>query len=414
MHADLHLRLREARRLHQQAECVLATLIFELETSRRYTERGHTSVVAYATAELDLTPRQTRDLLLVARHMRTLPRMAQAFTQGALSYTKAREIVRVATPETDAAWNERACATTSRELERDVAAARKGDLPPEATGPLLGPARVALRFDMSAAEAEAVRAALSRLRLRGGLGPEADDGALLADLARHALQTMESLDDRAAPTAERYRVTIRHCPDCQATHVGHPEEPHAAEHTDCACAECDAEVLDLTVAKPRLRHAVPPATRRKVFEQHGHRCAVPHCRNRLWLDLHHIRPRHAGGDHRAVNLVCLCSAHHRLIHQGGLHLIVEADTRRVRFALPTGEVVGERSADSPTGETLAARLGGALAARPGITGRTLVRTLGADPGHTAAALGALHAAGRAVVNSDDRWYPTDTMCNAAS
>jgi 5-methylcytosine-specific restriction endonuclease McrA len=79
------------------------------------------------------------------------------------------------------------------------------------------------------------------------------------------------------------------------------------EHTDLACAECDAEVLDLTAPKPRLTHAIPPATRRKVFEQHGHRCAVPHCRNRLWLDLHHIRPRSQGGDHRAGNLIAFAA-----------------------------------------------------------------------------------------------------------
>jgi hypothetical protein len=123
--------------------------------------------------------------------------------------------------------------------------------------------RVTLRFDVSAADAEVIRATLARLRLQGGFGTDCDDGVLLADLARNALIDLEQVP----PTAERFRVSIHHCPTCEATHLGDPQAPHAAEHTDLACAECDAEVLDLTAPKPRLTHAIPPATRRKVFEQ---------------------------------------------------------------------------------------------------------------------------------------------------
>jgi hypothetical protein len=192
---------------------------------------------------------------------------------------------------------------------------------------------VTLRFDVSAADAEVIRATLARLRLQGGFGVDCDDGVLLADLARNALVDLE----REPPTAERFRVSIHHCPSCENTHVGDPQAPHAADHTDLACAECDAEVLDLTAPTPRLTHAIPPATRRKVFEQHGHRCAVPHCRNRLWLDLHHIRPRSQGGDHRTGNLICLCSAHHRFCTKGRWRSSSTAETQRLRFVLPTGE-----------------------------------------------------------------------------
>jgi hypothetical protein len=43
---DLHARLRLARGAHQQAEYALATLLLELQRTRRYTERGHASVIA--------------------------------------------------------------------------------------------------------------------------------------------------------------------------------------------------------------------------------------------------------------------------------------------------------------------------------------------------------------------------------
>jgi hypothetical protein len=136
-----------------------------------------------------------------------------------------------------------------------------------------------------------------------------------------------------------------------------------------------------------------------VFEQHGHRCAVPHCRNRLWLDLHHIRPRSLGGDHRAGNLICLCSAHHRLIHEGALALVLNGETQRLRFVLPTGEAVGDQP--QLTIDDIATHVGQMLDETPGASGRELTR----GGGLMAAALDTLRALGRAVVTGDDRWFP---------
>jgi hypothetical protein len=272
MSTDLHTALRTARRAHQQAEYALATLLFELKTSRRFGERGHASVEDYAFAELDLPVRQTRDLIAIAKRLGRLPALAAAFQAGRLGYTKAREVVRIATPETDAAWTQRACESTSRTLERQVAAAGLGSPPPDDPTLTPGPARVTLRFEMSAAHADVLRHALARLRLEGGFGDDVDDGLLLAEMARrtaHDLDRDATAGDDAnaapAPTAERFRVSIHRCPTCESTHMGDPQAPHGADPTDAACAECDAEVLDETAPLVRLTHAIPPATRRRVL-----------------------------------------------------------------------------------------------------------------------------------------------------
>jgi hypothetical protein len=412
MSTDLHARLRSARRAHQQAEFALATLLFELKTSKRYTERGHASVSDYAFVELDLPARQTRDLIAIAKSLHRLPALAEAFRGGRLGYTKAREVVRVATIETDAAWTARACVSTSRTLERQVAASRPGDPPPDDPTLEPAPARVTLRFEMSAASADVLRQALARLRLQGGFGDDVDDGDLLAEMARRVCLDLEPENDAGAPeppTAERFRVTIRRCPTCESAHVGDPQVPHRVETTDAACAECDAEVLDETAPRIRLTHAIPPATRRRVFERDGHRCAVPYCRNRLWLDLHHIRPRHAGGDHRPENLVSLCSTHHQMLHRHQLFIAADEAEGRVKFVLRTGEVVGERRAGAPTLEHTADALEQTLADRPGRTGRALIRGAADDDGWAAAALGVLQATGRAVTRPDDTWYPAGVV-----
>jgi hypothetical protein len=419
MTTDLHSRLRLARGAHQQAEYALATLLYELQRTRRYTERGHASVVAYGEAELDLTPRQTRDLVFVAKRLPALPALDAAFRSGRVGYTKAREVARVATPETDAAWTNRAMQTTNRALERQVAAAQRGDDPPADPDAEPGPARVRVTVAMSAADADVLAAAFARLRLEGGFGTDVENGTLLAEMARRMLAVLEAdgadpESSAEAPTAERFRVTLHHCPGCEKTHVGDPAAPDRADATDLACAECDAEMLDLTTddPAPRLKHGIPPATRRRVFEQYGHRCAVPHCRNRLWLDLHHIRPRAEGGDHRPGNLVCLCSVHHQMIHRGDLFLHVEDARRgapRLRFVLPTGETLGERRPEAPDLAALVERLRCVLERAPGASGRVLTRRggdpaiagAGADDGLLAVALDTLRALGHAVSRPDD-------------
>ncbi|MCK6573817.1 HNH endonuclease, partial [Myxococcota bacterium] len=302
-----------------------------------------------------------------------------------------------------------------------------GDEPPADPRAEPGPARVRVTVNLSAADAEVLTAAYARLRLDGGFGTDVENGTLLAEMARRTLAVIEAdaadpENSAEVPIAERFRVTLHHCPDCEKTHVGDPAAPNLADATDLACAECDAEHFDLTRPDiaPRLTHAIPPATRRRVFEQFGHRCAVPHCRNRMWLDLHHIRPRAAGGDHRPGNLVCLCTVHHQMIHRGELFLLVDdahPAAPHVRFVLPTGETLGDRSPDRPAVADLVERLRMDLEAAPGVSGRALTRggvssgtgLGGDDPGLVAVALDTLHALGHAVSRPDDTWYGAERV-----
>jgi hypothetical protein len=57
-----------------------------------------------------------------------------------------------------------------------------------------------------------------------------------------------------------------------------------------------------------------------VFARDGGRCVVPGCGHWRFIDVHHRVPRARGGAHTLENLVCLCTAHHRAIHDGVLAL----------------------------------------------------------------------------------------------
>jgi hypothetical protein len=116
-----------------------------------------------------------------------------------------------------------------------------------------------------------------------------------------------------------------------ATHVGHaPPEPAPAEATSPEAAAL-AHLRQLTAqggARPLLRlmtralgvplRSLTPQLRRLVFARDGGRCIVPGCKHWRFIDVHHLVPRAARGPHRLDNLACLCTAHHRAVHEGVL------------------------------------------------------------------------------------------------
>ena len=84
----------------------------------------------YGTHALGLSPRDVWDRLRVARALRQLPAVAAALRRGRLSWSKLREVIRVATPETEGQWLERAGRLSCRELEAAVAAEIDGIMRP--------------------------------------------------------------------------------------------------------------------------------------------------------------------------------------------------------------------------------------------------------------------------------------------
>jgi hypothetical protein len=116
-----------------------------------------------------------------------------------------------------------------------------------------------------------------------------------------------------------------------ATHVGHaPPEPALREATSPEAAAL-AHLRQLTAqggARPLLRlmtralgvplRSLTPQLRRLVFARDGGRCIVPGCKHWRFIDVHHVVPRAARGPHRLDNLACLCTAHHRAVHEGVL------------------------------------------------------------------------------------------------
>ena len=72
-----------------------------------------------------------------------------------------------------------------------------------------------------------------------------------------------------------------------------------------------------------------PAQRREILRRDGYSCATPDCPNQLWLHTHHITLYSEGGLTLPENMITVCSACHRNIHDGRLH--IERKTPRLRW-----------------------------------------------------------------------------------
>src|SRR5688572_8049919 len=109
--------------------------------SRAHAHLGFGSFSEYVERLLGYSPRASREKLRVAEALEVLPKSAHALEQGALTWCAARELTRVATAGTEAAWLQAAHGKTTRELERLVAGRQPGELPPLPRGaPAAAPA----------------------------------------------------------------------------------------------------------------------------------------------------------------------------------------------------------------------------------------------------------------------------------
>ena len=97
------------------------------EVQRRGLHRtlGFASLEIYAAEGLGFSPNRTWQFKRLADDLERLPVLKEAVASGELGWTKAQQVARVATPETQAAWVAKATTTGRRELEQEVRQLRR-------------------------------------------------------------------------------------------------------------------------------------------------------------------------------------------------------------------------------------------------------------------------------------------------
>jgi hypothetical protein len=117
--------LKESLAELQGAEKSAALWFAEVLNRRLYRELGHSSMHQYAALELGFSRSRTAQFIRLAGSLHDLPGLRRSLARGEVSWTKAREVARVATPRTEKTWIDHARRSTSRELERKVSATKR-------------------------------------------------------------------------------------------------------------------------------------------------------------------------------------------------------------------------------------------------------------------------------------------------
>lgn len=308
----VHERLLAALATLRKAESEAVILFAEVLKLKLYRSLGYASIHLYAEEALGFSRSKSYEFIRLAEALDELPGLKQGLESGELPWTKAREVVKVATPETEEAWLALAESKSRRELEKEVvkSRARRDADKQEDQAELIEPER-----DVPAA------ATAQSLTLRLSPLAKAKFEAMLEKLMKKhhrdreqvLLMALESLlgeSTRVDNTASPYQVIVQHCPECESKTVG--VEHHRLSPAESAQIDCDSQVL---TPEGRNRSSVPPARRRAVLKRDGHRCQTKGCDSTHFLEVHHIRPRSRGGDNRSENLITLCSSCHRHLHE---------------------------------------------------------------------------------------------------
>ena len=90
---------------------------------------GFHSVELYAETRYHIRPPTTRQYVAAGRALQELPGIDREFRRGGLFWSQVRELIRVATGETEEEWVEFAKGRTARQIAAEVARRRKGDRP---------------------------------------------------------------------------------------------------------------------------------------------------------------------------------------------------------------------------------------------------------------------------------------------
>ena len=292
---------------------LLGRLLLAIHRTDAYLEHGCSSGVHYAVVQLGLPVKEARRLVLVSRELEALPYLRMLANEGQIDWSKLREIVRVATAETEREWADLCGNHTYAEIENLVARSQRGEIPPDqptANGP-----RSVVNLCFEPDQMTVVQRGLQLMCQLSGRRlsmTEAIELVFAEKLAEQPLdeEQLERVRQAAAKALQWTDVIQADTETCP----GNPE---------------------IVIVNPKSR--VPTrAQRGKILRRDGYRCAVPGCQNTLWLHVHHIIYYADGGLTAADNLITLCTKCHKNVHENRLTITGSAPCG-LRFLTQTGK-----------------------------------------------------------------------------
>lgn len=339
------------------ATAELLGLIREFDERAGFLKWGFESCTDWLHWRCDLSLNAAREKVRVAHALKELPQMSVAFERGVLSYSKVRALTRVANGDNEAALIAFALTTTAARVEercrqmRNVQPTSVDDAQRAYQQRALrvwrdaGRGTLTLTVELPLEQGELICRALDKaVEDHSSNGPEfaaaswhAQQADALVALARNYLT-----DDADSPSssAEYYQVVI---------HVDRTALGEGACRSDLPIESvrrltCDASVVTMTDGPDgeplnvrRQQRTVTTAIKRALWARDAG-CSFPGCTHTRFVDAHHVKHWSQGGETSLANTMLLCSAHHRLVHEGGYTIRKDAHDHWY-FRRPDGRAI---------------------------------------------------------------------------
>ncbi|MEZ5171838.1 MAG: DUF222 domain-containing protein [Acidimicrobiia bacterium] len=345
------------------ATCRWLVLVGELDRRQGWAGWGVASCAHWLSWRCGIDIRTAREHVRVGRALPELPVTRGAFARGELSYSKARELTRVATADTEAPLVEAALQMTasqlahllgahrrvSREDAGEIHAGREFLVGADAEG------HTELRIRLAPEEAQQLIARLDDIVDEEGL---LDDGPAGPSRCVHTTPRSQGRVDAlvllAGGTEPSVSSEIVVHVDAHTLTGDDPDGDTVDLHRRCHLDDdtpvpvdtarrlaCDSTVVEVAtdhhrtpLSVGRRSRKIPNRIRRALQIRDG-RCRFPGCDNRRYVDAHHIVHWANGGDTSLDNLVVLCRRHHRSVHEDGFTLRL-VDGHHIEVTRPDG------------------------------------------------------------------------------
>jgi hypothetical protein len=343
-------------------------LIAEFDRRQGWSDGATQSCAHWLNWKCGIALGAAREKVRVARALEHLPKVSAAMESGKLSYSKVREITRVATAETEDTLLTIAEHGTAQHVEKLVRAFRRCKDAEELSREVRQQENRAVRYSydedgsvlltcrLPAETGELVLKALD-LVVRGlPFKEDVPAGTLpvIIPISRRRADALaivaESFVARGAMEAngcDRHQIVVHVAAETLKERTAGCCE---FEHGPSMAAEtarrlsCDASIVTLIENDDGEPLDVGRKTRtisaplRRLLKARDKGCRFPGCANSRYIDAHHVVHWANGGETKPSNLVSLCRFHHHAVHEGGFRIEI-LDDGALRFVKPNGEAV---------------------------------------------------------------------------
>jgi hypothetical protein len=314
-------------------------LVRQFDERAGYLRWGLDNGAEWLAWRCDLSLITAKEKIRVAHALKILPAISESFSQGELSYTKVRELTRVATGDNEQNLLDFALRTTATNVAQRCRELRMGDESSINTAarafakrslrirrdPHRGTMVVSVELPMESGEL--LEKALDKAR---------DDAVLeIPDLAdtswsmRQADAFLNMVTGYLSDTKndkqsnDNYLVTIHVEQSALQGKEGRSALPIETVKRLC----CDSHAVVLTETEKgeplsigRKSRIIPKGIERAVRARDNNCCRFPGCHNRRFLQCHHVEHWSNNGETSVENLMLLCTKHHTLLHEGGFRI----------------------------------------------------------------------------------------------